>query len=155
MVAQEIEALTMAGATTIVAAMSTDAWAVARDWVVKFFRRHSPDGQDELEARLEANAALVARAGDAERARGVLVGPWQLELEDFLVQHPEAAADLAAVTGQIQAALPGLSQQWVQNITARDHSVVNAVQHGAQHTYYMDSHDARPAAGQEDQESAQ
>jgi hypothetical protein len=152
--AHEIEALAMVGAAAIVSAMATDAWAAARDRTVELFRHHSPERQAEVATQLEANAALVARAGDAERARGVLVGPWQVELEEFLARHPDAEEDLAALSDRIRAALPTQSRQWVQNVTAHDGSVVNAVQHGTQHIHYMDSSGPQASPGLADDESA-
>jgi hypothetical protein len=152
--AQEIEALAMVGATALVGAMATEAWAAARDRAVELFRHHSPDRRAKVETRLEADAALVARAGDAERARGLLVGPWQLELEDFVTRYPDVAEDLAALSTWIRAALPTPSEQWVQNITARDRSVVNAVQHGTQHNHFMDSPGSPSSRESADDESA-
>jgi hypothetical protein len=137
--AQEIEALAMVGAAAIVSAMATDAWNGARDRVVELLRHHSPDRQAELGTRLETNAAQVERAGDVERARGALAGSWQLELEDVLSRHPDAAEDLVALSERIRASPPAASAQWVQNITAHGHGVVNAVQHGTQHNRFMDA----------------
>jgi hypothetical protein len=142
-----IETLAMAGATTIVAAMTTDTWSAAREGAAKLFRRHSPDQHADIEAQLDANVALVSRARDAERARGALIGVWQVELEEFLTCYPDAAGELGILIAQIQAMLPTAQQQWVQHNTARDHSVINAVQHGTQHNYYMDSPVSRPPAG--------
>ena len=150
---EAIEALAMTGAATIVAAMATDAWTAARDHLAEFFGHHSPDRQAGIEAQLKANAALVTRAGDVDRARKALIGPWQLELEDFLTRHPDAAEELSTLTAQIQAGLPVAQHQWVQHNTARDHSMQNAVQHGTQHNYYMDSPGSRSQAGLTSDES--
>ena len=143
---QEIQTLAMAGATTIVAAMATDAWATARDRAVELFHRRSPDRQADIEAQLDANAAFVARAEHGEQARGALRGVWQLELEGFLADCPNAARDLSALVAEIRTALPAAQQQWVQNNTSRDDSVISAVQHGSQYNYYMDTTSARPPA---------
>jgi hypothetical protein len=142
--AQEIEALAMVGAAAIVSAMATDAWNGARERIAELLRQHSPARRAELETRLEANAAQVERAGDVERARGALVGSWQLELEEVLSRNPDAAEDLVALTDRIRASLPTASAQWVQNITAHGNGVVNAVQHGTQHNHFMDA--AQPQA---------
>lgn len=145
MTPHEIEALAMTGAATIVAAMATDAWSTARTQAVELFRRHSPARHAELEALLDANAALVGRAQDADRARLALIGLWQLELEGFLTRHPELAEELKALTVKIKAALPDQGRQFAQTNTARDHGIVNAVQHGTQHNHYMDSNPRPPA----------
>ncbi|MER6086310.1 hypothetical protein [Streptomyces sp. NPDC001833] len=146
MTQQEIAALAMTGATTIVAAMATDAWATVRGGFSAFIHRRSPDLHAGIEARLDDAAALLAQARDAESARGVLVGLWQLELERFLAAHPDAAEELEVQTAEMRAALPAPQQQWVQRNTARDHGVVNAVQDGTQHNHYMDSPGTQPPA---------
>ncbi|MFG2646055.1 hypothetical protein ACGFYP_34430 [Streptomyces sp. NPDC048370] len=143
----EIESLAMTGATTIVAAMATDAWTTARNRVVALFHRRSPDLQAQIEAQLDANSALVAQDQNVERSRSALIGLWQLELQRLLTAHPDAAGDLSTQTAEIQSELPAALQEWVQHNTARDHGVVNAVQHGTQHVQYMDSPLARRAVG--------
>ncbi|MGW5866581.1 hypothetical protein ACWFRJ_30910 [Streptomyces sp. NPDC055239] len=144
MTQQEIAALAMTGATTIVAAMATDAWTTVRSGFSAFIRRRSPDLHAGIEARLDNGAALVAQAGDAKSARGVLVGLWQGELERFLAAHPDAAEELGVQTAEMLAALPTMQQQWVQHNAAHDHGVVNAVQDGTQHNHYMDSLGTQP-----------
>ena len=141
-----IEEMAMFGATTIVAAMATDTWSAAREGAAQLFRR-GPHRHAHIEVQLDANAALVVQADDADRARGALAGLWQLELEAFLTRHPDAAEELGTLIAHIQAGLPEAQQQWVQHNTARDHSLLNAVQHGTQHNYYMDCPDSRLPAG--------
>jgi hypothetical protein len=139
-----IEEMAMFGATTIVAAMATDTWSAAREGAAQLFRRGLGQ-QAHIEVQLDANAALVGQARDADRARGALTGLWQLEA--FLTRHPDAAEELGTLIAHIQAGLPEAQQQWVQHNTARDHSLLNAVQHGTQHNYYMDSPVSRPEEG--------
>ncbi|MGW2545249.1 hypothetical protein ACWC5I_31325 [Kitasatospora sp. NPDC001574] len=147
MIEQEIAALAMSGATTIVAAMATDAWGSVRGFVLGLVRRRSPELGAEIEGRLDASAALITRGQNAERARELVLGQWQLELEEFLAAHPEAVVELRARLDSLRAELPAAQQQWVQNITARDHSTVNVVQHGTQHNHYMDSAPGRAGGG--------
>jgi hypothetical protein len=146
-VQQVIEELALAGATTIVAAMATDTWSAARDRAANLFRRSGCDRTAEIEAQLDVTAGLVVRARDAERARAALTGFWQLELEEFLSCHPDAADELGTLIAQVHAELPTAQRQRVQHNTARDHGLLNAVQHGTQHNYYMDSPVSGPAAG--------
>lgn len=146
MTPQEIESLAMTGAATIVAAMATDAWSTARECVVELFHRRSPDQRGELEVQLDANAALVSASGDADRARTALLGLWQLQLEGLLDRRPEIVEELTALTTRIQTLLPVAGQQFVQHNSARDHGIVNAVQHGTQKNYFMDPADSRPLA---------
>jgi hypothetical protein len=136
---QEFEALAMTGATTIVAAMATDAWTTVRDRAAALFRGRTSD-LARIEAQLDANSAQVAGSQNTERSRTALVGGWQMELEELLSAHPEAAADLRAQAAVMQAAMSSAQQQWIQqHNTARDNAVINAVQQGNQHNYYMDS----------------
>lgn len=129
----------MSGATTIVAAMATDAWATVREGFLAVIRRRSPELHDDVEAQLDDGAALFAPDQDTEPARRLLIRQWQLELERFLAAHPDAAEELEAQTHRMQAALAAAPQQRNQYNTARDRAVVNAVQNGNQNTYYMDS----------------
>jgi hypothetical protein len=147
--AQEIEALAMVGATTIVAAMATDAWATARDRAAQLFQHRGPDRPDRIEAQLDANAALFAGARDAGRARLALVGSWRLELEGLLATHPDSGGQLEALIAEIRTALPAAQRQWVQHNTARENAVLNVVQYGTQNNNYMDAPPPRlrPATG--------
>ncbi|MER6400837.1 hypothetical protein ABT263_33065 [Kitasatospora sp. NPDC001603] len=147
MIQQEILALAMSGATTIMAAAATDAWTTVRDHVSAFLHRHGTEPRAAIEARLEASAVQVARSRDTDRAREMVRGQWQLELEAFLDEHPEAVGELRAQLETMRAALPQAQQQWVQNITARDHATVHALQNSTQHNYYMDSSAPRPGTG--------
>ncbi|WP_331735780.1 hypothetical protein OG333_37520 (plasmid) [Streptomyces anulatus] len=147
MTPQEIEALALTGATTIVAAMATDAWTTARNRVAALFHRRNPDLQAQIEAQLDANSAFVAQDQNVDRSRRALIGLWQLELQRLLSADPGAADDLSTQTAEIQSELPAALQEWVQHNTARDHGVVNAVQHGTQHVHYMDSPKARRVVG--------
>ncbi|GLW69599.1 hypothetical protein Kpho02_18980 [Kitasatospora phosalacinea] len=140
-------ALAMSGATTIVAAMATDAWETVRDRVSTLLHRRGPEPRAAIEARLESSAELVSRGRDADRAREMVRGQWQLELEEFLAAHPEAVEELQEQLDSMRAALPEAQQQWVQNNTANGHGVVTALQHGTQHVYYMDSPGPRTGTG--------
>ncbi|MFD9060851.1 hypothetical protein ACFVZ3_04955 [Kitasatospora purpeofusca] len=139
MTQQEILTLAMSGATTIVAAMATDAWETVRDHVSAFLHRRGPEPRAAIVARLESSAMQVARGQDADRAREMVRGQWQLELENFLSAHPEAVEELRAQLDTMRAALPMAQQQWVQNVTANDHATVHVLQNSTQHNHYMDS----------------
>ncbi|MEU9647891.1 hypothetical protein AB0E00_03055 [Streptomyces sp. NPDC048110] len=136
---QEVATLAMTGATTIVAAMATGAWENARNATVALYRRYVPAQQAAVEVQLDGSAGRVERAQDPERERERQLPRWQDDLEDFLQRNPEAAAELHALVDRIQQDLPGALQSWAQTNIARDHGIVNAVQHGSQHNYYMDS----------------
>ncbi|MBT2440093.1 hypothetical protein J7E93_08165 [Streptomyces sp. ISL-36] len=139
MTQQEIAALAMSGATTIVAAMATDAWATVRDGILAVVRRRSPELHAGIEAQLDDGAALVVPSQGAEAARRLLIRQWQLELERFLAVYPDAAEELAAQTDRMRAALAAAPQQHNQHNNAHGHGTVNAVQDGNQYNFSMDS----------------
>jgi len=113
---QLAELLSLTGATTVAAAMATDGWKTARAGIASLFRRAGQAKQASIENQLDANAALVAAAENAERARRAITPLWQLELEQLLSEfpNPETAAELQSVVDQIQAALPATGRHWVQ-----------------------------------------
>lgn len=121
-----LEALALTGATTVVAAMATDAWQATRTGAARIFRHGGPARQEATAARLEADAALVARAADAQRARLGLIPRWQLELEELLRDHGDAAGEVQALVHEVRSLLPGTQETWVQNNIARDHGQVFA-----------------------------
>ncbi|GAA2309421.1 hypothetical protein OKJ48_17070 [Streptomyces kunmingensis] len=125
-----LEELILAGGTTVVAAMATDSWSVARSGVARLFGRRGADQQASIEAQLDNNAALVARADDAERIRRTLLPVWSLELEALLDQHPEAERELRELIDEIQARLPAAEGASVQHNTATGGGQVFAAQGG-------------------------
>jgi hypothetical protein len=124
-----LESLALTGATTVAAAMATDAWHAVRDGTARLFRRHNHAGQAEVEAQLDGDALLVAQARDADEARRILAGAWRLRLAALLREHPEAAADLA---GLIDAVRAGFPVSRVQVNSAAGGGAVYAVQDGSQ-----------------------
>ncbi|MFE7568959.1 hypothetical protein ACFU76_18680 [Streptomyces sp. NPDC057539] len=123
-------ALALTGATTVVAAMATDAWQTTRTGMAVLFRRSGRTQQAAVEAQLEGNAALVAQAEDPERARQALLPVWQLQLEALLRRHPDATDDLRALVDEVRAELPRAEQHWVQTNIARDNGRIFASQQG-------------------------
>ncbi|MFI9583843.1 hypothetical protein ACIHCQ_18790 [Streptomyces sp. NPDC052236] len=125
-----LEELILAGGTTVVAAMATDSWMAARGGVARLFCRRGEDQQAAVEAQLDNNAALVARADDPERVRQALLPVWLLELESLLGQYPDAADELRELISAIQERLPETQRGWVQNNVAKDGGQVFAAQGG-------------------------
>ncbi|WP_413752124.1 hypothetical protein NRF20_05550 [Streptomyces sp. R-74717] len=121
-----LEELILVGGTTVVAAMATDSWTVARGGVARLFRRRGQDQQTAIEAQLDNNEALVARADDAERVRQSLLPVWMLELESLLGEYPDAADELRELTEEIKKRLPETRQPQVQNNVAKDNGQVFA-----------------------------
>jgi hypothetical protein len=117
---QLAETLALTGATTVAAAMATDAWHSARTGTARLFHRSGRARQKAIEDQLDANAALVSRAPDADRARLSLVPLWQLELEDLLRSDSDAASEVQTLVEEIRAELPENQRSWVMNIIAKD-----------------------------------
>jgi hypothetical protein len=130
MLAAELVALAGTAGTTLVAAMATDAWQVARDGIVRLFGRQGPAKQAAIGAQLDSNAGRVVKDSDPDRVRRGFAGSWQLELEELLEANPAAAGELSAVVAEIQAALPEVLQTWVQTNIARDNATIFAAQGG-------------------------
>ncbi|WP_060887314.1 hypothetical protein [Streptomyces caniscabiei] len=121
-----LEELILVGGTTVVAAMATDSWTVARGGVARLFRRRGEDQQTAIEAQLDNNEALVARAHDAERVRQTLLPVWMLELESLLDAYPDAADELRELIEEIKKRLPETRQLQVQHNVAKDNGQVFA-----------------------------
>lgn len=135
MLAEELATLAGTSAVTLVAAMTTDAWAGIRSGVARLFGRDGDARRQAAELQLDSNAELVGQADDKDRARQTLVGLWTLELERLLSQHPAAAVDLQALMDHARAQLPQPQQLWVQTIIAHGGLSVgvqrgNVVMHG-------------------------
>ncbi|MFH9690911.1 hypothetical protein ACH4LE_32160 [Streptomyces sp. NPDC017413] len=114
----------MAGATTIVSAMATSAWVVARDRTVALFGRRDEGmtgGEDEsVQAELEASAARVRDAAELEVARNGQLQRWQENLEDLLRRAPELSSEVTSLIDEVGALLPTAQNVWQQSVHATD-----------------------------------
>jgi hypothetical protein len=128
-VTDEVIVLAMTGASTIVAAMATSTWQVARDGVVRLFRGRGHT-LPAIEAQLDGDAAIVERDENADGAREDLAGGWKRRLVVLLNEHPEAKEDLRALVEQVVEQLPRARQGWVQTNIARQGGQVFAAQGG-------------------------
>lgn len=135
MLAETLAALAGAGGTALVAAMATDAWQATRSGVARLFGRGGPDRQTAVEAQLDGNAALVARAEDPDEVRQTLAPVWRLELAALLREHPDAEDELRTLVAQIRQALPAPQQAWVQTNIAGGQATQYNVQHGDMHVH--------------------
>ncbi|MGW3292779.1 hypothetical protein ACWC9S_02300 [Streptomyces xiamenensis] len=144
-----LEELIIAGGATVVGAMATEGWQVARDGVVRLFRRGGASEEEEasqVRGQLDRGAARVARAGDTDEARARLAPLWQDEFGDLLRRHPEAAEELRELIGEISAALTADQRDrvaadirgQVQHVTTHDNSSAYVSQGGDVHVYHRD-----------------
>jgi hypothetical protein len=95
-----LQELALAGGSAVVGAMATESWTAVRDAVVRLFRRRGEEELAAVEARLDGNADLVARAADGELTRQNLAGLWALEFARLLDECPEAAAELGELVAR-------------------------------------------------------
>jgi hypothetical protein len=116
MLADELAMLAGTSAVTLVAAMTTDAWAGIRSSVARLFGHAGEDRRRAVEVQLDSNALLVTRADDRARSQEKLVGLWTLEFEELLSSYPGAAGDLQALMDRARATLPQAQQTWVQTV---------------------------------------
>src|SRR5918997_4998081 len=125
-----LTALAMTGATTIVAAMATSAWELARSKAAAIFRRRG--GEGDAEAGLQRSAARVSEATDPDAVRRDQVTRWREDLVDLLREHPDAQDELRALIDEVGRRIPPAQQQWVQHITAHSGGTAfGALGHGS------------------------
>jgi hypothetical protein len=151
MLAGELAALASTSAATLVAAMTTDAWAGIRSGVARIFGHDGEAQRHAAESQLDRNADLVAQADDKDHARQSLVGVWTLELEGLLSRHPGAAVDLQALMNHARASLPQAQQSWVMTVISNGGLSVgvqkgNVIMHGT--NWQPGTAPATDAAGQ-------
>jgi FMN phosphatase YigB (HAD superfamily) len=102
MTADLIAEVATAAGSALAGAMATAAWDLARDGVVKLFRRDAHQ-QETVAKQLALNADLVVQAHDPTPARALVAAAWQEEFDDLLRLHPEVMEELRELTARIQA----------------------------------------------------
>jgi hypothetical protein len=120
MVVEWLAPIAVAGGTTLVTAIATEAWNTARNGIAKLFAHAGERRKALVSDWLDGDAAAVEAADEnsREQVRQRLAVTWQTRLADLLAEYPEAAEELRSLTSQVQAALPAPQQQYIQNITA-------------------------------------
>ncbi|MBE1490456.1 hypothetical protein [Plantactinospora soyae] len=97
-----MEPIAVAAGTSLVGAMASDGWPVARAEVVAFWRRARADEADTVaddlaELRAEVLAARQADDPDLERA---LAGIWQRRFQELLRPDPGLSGELRSILEQ-------------------------------------------------------
>ncbi|MEU5880613.1 tetratricopeptide repeat protein [Spirillospora sp. NPDC047279] len=94
-----------AGSTTVVQAMASDGWEVAKTRLARLLGRGEPGGAAAAEERLEWSRAELAAAPEHEReqARRLQEAVWRGLLGDLLEKRPEIEADLHGWVDRFQA----------------------------------------------------
>ncbi|MEU9164510.1 hypothetical protein AB0D29_30090 [Streptomyces sp. NPDC048424] len=92
--------------TAILAAAATDAWQTMRSGVAGLLRRHGESRGENAEpgllARLDEDAAALEAVAEDDRqaVREERAGALRTRLEGWLAEHPQAAAELEALTAR-------------------------------------------------------
>lgn len=125
----ETMALAMAGATAVVEAMATDAWAGVRERIARVFGRGSQGDRAAAEQQLDDDARRLA-AADATELRPILIESWQEKIFDLLRRHAEAEAELSALVKEAQPVEGPGARNWHQRLDIRGNGQGFAVQGG-------------------------
>ncbi|WP_405873890.1 MULTISPECIES: hypothetical protein [unclassified Streptomyces] len=147
----ELAALAGAGATALVAAMTTELWQTMRDGVADLFRR-SGRRRREITTRLDSHAALVEGAAAPDVVRRALLGSWEVELEALLRREPSCREPLARLVEEVRRTMPDDRREVVhahleQTNTAHGSGPVFAVQGGDQTVHWPGHGGSQPGAG--------
>jgi hypothetical protein len=102
--------LLILAATTLVEAMSSDAWESAKKAVSAWWRRHRPNQAASVEEALESSCREVRSADDVHRERMIsaIEGRWQGRLAALIEERPEVAGNLNNLVEQLRALLPAV-----------------------------------------------
>ncbi|GAA2383076.1 hypothetical protein GCM10010170_091840 [Dactylosporangium salmoneum] len=120
MVADWLLPIVTTGGTTLMTAVATDVWNVARDGIARLFRHAGERRATLVSGWLDEDAAAITAADGVARdeLRQRLASTWQTRLADLLAEYPEAAEELQGLTTRVREALPAPQQQYIQNINA-------------------------------------
>lgn len=136
----ELAALASSGATTLVGAMVSDAWAQVRDRVAGYFARRDDGGPgaaaDTVAGELDvarAELTSAARQDDAEAAADI-EAEWRARLRRLLRSDPEAADRLRALLAELEPLAAPPAPPAVHN------EVHNSITGGTQHGPVIQTH---------------
>jgi len=103
----DIAVLAALAGNALVTAAVTDVWEEVRQKVARWFGRGQPDPL--IQRRLDETRQALAAAAPAEleQAKAAQAVRWETRFSDLLVDHPEAAEDLAALVAEIGSMHPG------------------------------------------------
>lgn len=124
----ELAGLAAAGASTLVAAVATDAWGAIRAGFARLFGRGDPARTELIERRLDRVERELAERSDADlaAARAQAQTQWQGRLADLLEEYPDAAEHLRALiasSGVAEASTGPVVQVYGDaEVKADDHS---------------------------------
>lgn len=135
MVAEELVTLASAGGAALVGAVASDAWSATKSGFVRLLGRGDETRSAVVEQQLERTHTAVeaARANDDDRVHLQQQAVWASRLEDLLLEHPGASAELRALVQQIEDASGSRSAgHVVQFVTASDQAQQAVLGYGYQ-----------------------
>ena len=103
-----LNALSMSGATALVTAAATDSWHEIRAGFRKLFGNGDRNREQLAERRLDEFATMIEQAEETarEEVRETQILAWRMRLVDLLEEKPDQVAELRALIGRVEAALP-------------------------------------------------
>jgi hypothetical protein len=114
--------LTLAAATGLVEALTTNAWEQARSAIVGLWRRVHPARAETINeelAEVRQEALTAGTQGDAEAKQG-LVDDWQRRLRRLIEADPNIAGELQRVLEEVLIpAIPSTDQQRIGEISMK------------------------------------
>ncbi|MDT0344210.1 hypothetical protein [Streptomyces litchfieldiae] len=102
----ELALLATTAAQSVITLMCTDAWTGTRNRVVGLWHRFRPEQEEDVAQGLDGAQGVLtaARAGSVPGVDETLTAQWATRFAELLAQHPEAAAELRALTAEAAAA---------------------------------------------------
>jgi hypothetical protein len=125
MLNEALAALATAAGTSLVSAMTTDAWTEVKTRFGKLLGRGDPEQEARQEGRLERSRREVtdAVADQMEQVRVGQAEAWRIRLSDLLEEEPEREAELRAVLDFLAERAPVTASGMAQvNAQAFDHA---------------------------------
>jgi hypothetical protein len=106
----ELIALASTAASTLVSAMTTDAWRLVRTRLGRLLGRGDPPAETAVLEVLDEDAQAIAGAGDQQAALTEDLGAqWTVRLRDLLRVEPDAAVLVRELVAELSAAGAGVS----------------------------------------------
>lgn len=107
-----VVALAATAAAALVQAMVTDGWEGVRHKVARLFGRGQPDAAIKRRLDVTRDQLTAATPDDLDKVQAALATQWETRFADLLADHPDAAAELAALVKEIRP-----------TVTATDHAI--------------------------------
>jgi hypothetical protein len=125
MLNEALAALAAAAGTSLVSAMTADAWVEVKTRFGKLLGRGDPEQEARQEGRLERSREELtgAVADQVEQVRAGQEAAWRVRFADLLEEEPERETELRAVLDFLAERVPVAASRMTQvNAQAFDHA---------------------------------